>query len=717
MTVRLPDHLATNYWQRPEVCHENRLDPRAYFIPFQDEKTALGREREASSNVMLLSGNWKFHYAESPLLSPEKFWEPDFNDSKWDSISVPSHWQMKGYGNPHYTNDRMVIPVDEPRVPSENATGTYRRTFTAPSSWKNDALYLHFDGVDSAFFVWVNGTRVGYGTGSRLSSEFDISKLVTAGKNTIAVQVLRWSVGSYLEDQDMWWLSGIFRHVYLIRQSATHVWDFFVRTPFSKDGASGIIDFSAIIKNKDGKKFSGLLDVSIIDEKGNVLSGCTREIPVGLQALTQDTVSVTMQLDAPLAWTPESPNLYTLLVTLKDSEGTIQEIIPCRIGFRTVGVTEGLFRVNGVPVKIKGVNRHDFHPEKGRALDFDELKTDVLLMKRNNMNAVRTSHYPNDPRFYELCDEYGLYVMAETDLESTGFMHVGDMGRASKDPMWLPMYLDRVKRTVEREKNHPSVVFWSLGNESGFGDNHKAMANWIRSRDTSRPIHYEPDMGHEVADIVGPMYWSIDTMLKFAHTTDPMEHWGRPVVRNKPLIQCEYNHSMGNGAGAFKEYWDAFWNIDVLQGGFVWDFIDQAPKQKMPDGTWRYAYGGDYGDEPNDAEFVCNGLFFPDRTPSPACIEFRKVIEPVLIVDDDCARGKVTVVNRFDFISLDEYSCEWEFKADGDVLQKGVIDLTGIPARSSKKVVVPVKMPAKIIPGAQYWINYRVVEKKPSAWA
>jgi beta-galactosidase/evolved beta-galactosidase subunit alpha len=721
MPLRLPEHLAADYLQRFDVAHENRLDPRAYFIPYHDDRCALAGERDDSAYFQKLSGVWKFHYAASPLLAPEGFQEPAFDDGAWAEIPVPSHWQMHGYGHPHYTNDRMIIPIDEPRVPSENPTGTYRRTFDVPREWDGRAVYLHFDGVDSAFFVWVNGTRAGYSTGSRLTAEFDITSCLRAGANTIAVQVYQWSAGSYLEDQNMWWLSGIFRDVYLTAQAPVHVWDFFARAPLDAEFRNGRLSVSAALRNISANAARCALNVRLIDGAGKSVSLLMRDIAADIPAHGMRTVEMQADVLQPAHWTAEDPNLYTLLLTVDHGSASARETVACRMGFRTVEISGGLFRINGVPIKIKGVNRHDFHPDKGRAVSFDDLAADALLMKRNNMNAVRTAHYPNDPRFYDLCDRFGIFVLAETDLESCGFMHAGDIGRASKDPRWLPMYLDRVKRTVEREKNHPCVVIWSLGNESGFGDNHRAMAAWVRSRDASRPIHYEPDLGLEVADIVGPMYWPVDRIRQIAEREGSIDHWGKTLscakLAEKPLILCEYLHSMGNGAGAFREYWDAFWHYDILQGGFVWDFIDQALRQKTGDSAWRYAYGGDFGDEPNDGAFVCNGLFFPDRTPSPALVEFRACIEPVVAEAFDPKSGEIRIRNRYDFINLDHLTLAWEIKADGAVLESGIAPLTGIPARTAKTLRIPYRAPADKTGGTEYWLNLRFRLNRDLPWA
>jgi len=718
----LNEHLQLNYWQDAAAFQENRLAARSYFVPFADVSSALTADRGRSSFFALLNGSWRFHHAAAPALAPEGFFREKFDDSRWDEIPVPSNWQMQGYGRPHYTNDKYPFPFDPPHVPSENPTGTYRRWFTMPPAWKARRMYLHFDGVDSAFFVWVNGTRVGYSEGSRLTAEFDVTSLLREGKNLLAVQVYQWSDASYLENQDQWWLSGIFRDVYLTAQAPVHVYDFFVKTRLDAQYRDAVLDVSVSVKNGVAQKHGEYtLEVELLDAYGKSVLVTPVEARVPANDAAPEPVEMSIEVQSPALWTAETPTLYQLLLTLKDDRDQVVEVIPWQVGFRQVEIKSGLYLVNGVPVKIKGVNRHDVHLDTGRAVPLEAMITDVLLMKRHNVNAVRTSHYPNDPQFYDLCDRYGLYVMAETDLESGGGMHENDRSHFSLSPDYRAAYLDRAYRTVEREKNRACVVFWSLGNEAGFGDNHKAMAEWIRSRDATRPIHYEGDYGLEVADIYGPMYPSVEAVINVAKRVQCFNDWFAKLppekYADKPVILCEYAHSMGNGPGGLKEYWDAFYSYPNLQGGFIWEWIDHGLRQRLPDGRDRIAYGGDYGDEPNDANFVCDGVVFPDRTPSPGLIEYKKVLEPIVVEAVDLAAGRIRITNRYDFASLDHVLLSWSLTADGATIQSGSLPCTGIAARTSAELTIPFRMPQRPMPATEHWLDIRCTLAEATLWA
>jgi len=690
-------------WTDPTTTGRNRLPPHSDVLPYADDGTARAGARAASPWIRTLTGEWEFHLADSPAEAPERFPEPGFEPDDpgrdgdgrdWDTIPVPSNWQTEGYGTPHYTNVVYPFPLDPPNVPTENPTGCYRRAFEVPDSWDGRQVRLHFEGVDSAFHLWVNGERVGYSEGARLPAEFDVTEHVESGENTVALRVYKWTSGSYIEDQDMWWLSGVFRDVYAYAPPETHVADVDCRTDLDDEyidaefsaavevasaGLTGASSAASAVASS-ATPTDATVAVDLVDDDGvSVLDApLTREVTVTGGETTSVTVETTVE--NPDLWTAETPNCYTALVSVEGEDAepvTVAETV----GFREVEITGGQLRVNGEPITVRGVNRHDIHPEEGRAVSLATMREDVELMKRHNVNAVRTAHYPNDTRFYDLCDEYGLYVLDETDIECHGMEHRDSdrVTHVSDDPDWEATYVDRMVRMVERDKNHPSVVVWSLGNESDFGANHEAMAAETRERDPTRPIHYEPDTDLEVSDIVGPMYPPVDALEDMA-----ADH------PDAPVILCEFVHAMGNGPGNIREYWDAFESHERMQGGFVWDWVDQGLAAETDDGTEIFAYGGGFGDEPNDGNFNINGLVFPDREPSPGLREYRKVVEPVRFESIDPGSGEIAVENRFDFRSLGGLAGTWRVEADGRVLDSGSVDLPDVAPGERGTVSIPV---------------------------
>jgi len=709
--------------------------------------------------VKLLNGNWHFLFADAPSLAPTDFHQPTFDDCRWAKLPVPSSWQMHGYGRPHYTGSVYPFPIDPPRVPTENPTGCYRRTFTIPKRWQDMRITLRFEGVDSAFHVWLNGKEVGFSKGSRLPAEFDITDYVTTGRNLLAVKVYQWSDGTYLEDQDMWFLSGIFRDVSIIATPATHIQDLRIRTTFDKEYRDAKLDVRAVSLNATSTGVPAhALELHLLDKGGSLVAHQARLLRP-TPACGKQVSSFKFQVSSPSPWSAETPTLYTLLVTLKDAQGRTLEVVPQKVGFRSIQIKDGNLLVNGVAVMFKGVNRHDHHADLGKAVPFESMLEDVLLMKRHNINAVRTSHYPNDPRFYGLCDQYGLYVIDECDLEADGFGYVlPDI--PAKVPAWKLAFVDRMQRMVERDKNHPSIVMWSLGNESGYGPNHAAMADWARKADPTRPIHYERDLEGEVSDVYSVMYPHVD-VLKAAGMKKGCEDHVRfkmntPGCLDKPFICCEYCHAMGNGPGALKEYWDLFYKYRRLQGGFVWDWVDQGIRVRTrmpcsvfppsPSGLRRagsvqcsdqkpaprvhpegrtyplardeyWAYGGDFGDKPHDGTFCLNGLIFPDRTPSPGLIEYKKVLEPVKVDAVDLASGKLRLTNRYDFVSFSHLAASWQVKADGEVLDSGSFPLPETPAGKSRPLTVPFTRPARAKPGTEYWLDLEFRLPKATDWA
>ncbi len=701
-------------WGNHEVLERNRLKSRAHFFPYPDPDTAVSYQRGLSSRFQLLNGQWDFYYAPTPQEAPADFYNEDFDTSNWDRIKVPSNWQLEGYGRPHYTNIAYPIPVDPPHVPVENPTGCYRREFYIPEDWKDFRITLNFEGVDSAFHVWVNGRLAGYSQVSRMPSEFDITPLVKPGKNILAVRVYQWSDGTYLEDQDMWWLSGIFRDVYLLARPGIHIGDIFIRTDLYNEYKDAVLNADIVLTNAQDEDVRGIgLECNLINDEGQEV-GMVQLEDLDL-AKGENDIKVTMEVQDPVLWSAETPCLYSLVLILKDSRGRVLEVVPQKTGFRSVELKNGYLLVNGKAIKFKGINRHDHHPTQGRAVPYEAMLEDVLLMKRHNINAVRTSHYPNDPVFLDLCDEYGLYVIDETDLETHGFEMAGCLERLSDDPDWQEAYLDRVRRMVERDKNHPCIVMWSLGNESGFGCNHVAMYKWIKTRDQTRLVHYEGESSRHFKD-EGYELKSCDVHSTMYTSVEEMELAGRLVNMKYPHIMCEYAHAMGNGPGALKEYWETFYRYPRLQGGFVWEWIDHGILQHR-DGREYYAYGGDFGDWPNDGNFVIDGLLFPNRKPSPGLIEYKKIIEPVRVEAEDLKEGRFRITNLYDFIGLDHLKVVWSIESDGKLICSGTLPMPGIPAGESRDIAIPWDRPKQVTPGADYWFNISFVLAHDTRWA
>jgi beta-galactosidase/evolved beta-galactosidase subunit alpha len=707
-------------WENPRLVGRNRLAPRATFIAVESEDD-LVRDARLSPQFQLLNGLWKFHYVPSPLAAPEEFAQRDFDVAAWPDITVPGHWQLQGYGRPHYTNVDYPFPLDPPHVPSENPTGCYRREFAIPSAWDGRRVILHFAGVDCLFYVYVNGQAVGMSKGSRLPAEFDITDLVQPGLNVLAVKVLQWSDASYLEDQDMWWLSGIFRDVYLLALPQTAIYDYKVQTELDDRYQDAKLRLGVTLRNFGGTAETLTLKARLLDADGkNVLNR-----PLAAKATVEGGAAVTVEVagavERPHKWSAEDPYLYTLIVSSKNTEGQAVEHFTAKVGFRRCEKRGPVFLVNGVAVKLKGVNRHDFDPDCGRAVPYARLEQDVLLMKRHNINTVRTSHYPNDPRFLDLCDRYGLYVIDECDLECHGMLRAaGRYNELSDSPEWADAYVDRMNRMIYRDRNHPSIILWSLGNESGFGRNHKAMHDLAHALDPTRLTHYEGDHRQEVADVFSRMYASmqyLDNVINHRPLGEGANEPPPEKFADKPFILCEYAHAMGNGPGGLKEYWEKIYSNDRLMGGCVWEWVEHGLRTLTPDGREFFAYGGDFGDLPNDGNFVCDGLLLPDRTPTPGLIEYKKVIEPLQIEAVDLARGQVKFINRYDFLSLDHLAVNWEVTADGQVIQAGLLPTPRLAAHKSKAVTVPFVWPERPQPATEYFLTIRASLAAPATWA
>ena len=628
---------------------------------------------------VVLDGTWRFSLAPRADDATDGFEAPDFDDAGWGTIEVPGHWQLQGHGNPAYTNVRYPFPVDPPFVPDENPTGEYRCTFDLPDGWPDGAAVLRFLGVDSAFTVWLNGVELGWSTGSRLTTEFDVGPHLRTGTNVLAVRVHQWSPASYLEDQDMWWMSGVFRSVSVISRPEGAVDDVFVHADYDHTTGAGTLRVETDVP--------ALLTVPELGLDGVPAAG--PHLVPGVEP-----------------WSAEQPRLYDATITAGD------ETITVRIGFRTVAVTGGLLTVNGRRILIRGVNRHEWDPDRGRAVTAEDMLADVLLMKRHNVNAVRTSHYPPHPDFLDLCDEYGLYVIDECDYETHGFFFTDWMGNPSDDLRWRPALLDRIRRTVERDKNHPSVIMWSLGNEAGEGQNLPAMSALVHGRDPGRPVHYEGDWESGYVDVYSRMYApqaEVDEIGRHAEpiTMDPELDAHR---RGLPFILCEYGHAMGTGPGGLLEYQQLFERYPRCQGGFIWEWIDHGIRKRTDDGREFFAYGGDFGEPLHDGNFVADGLLFPDRTPSPGLVEYKAVIAPVRVTVE---RGRVTVANLQDFADTSALRFNWAYEVEGAATESGELAVPPVPAQGT--VTVPLATPAAV--ARESWLTVRAVLAQDTRWA
>ncbi|GAB4421688.1 MAG: glycoside hydrolase family 2 TIM barrel-domain containing protein [Bacteroidia bacterium] len=696
-------------WQDPQVIGRNKTRPHATLIPYPDESTALGLERGQSPWLRSLDGDWKFAFYERPGDVPAGFYATDFSDAAWDQILVPSNWQTLDYGQPIYTNIRHPFPVDPPRVPTDrNETGCYRQVFTVPASWTGKRIFLHFAGVQSACYVWVNGREVGYSEDSMTPAEFDITDHVQPGENLLAVQVLRWSDGSYLEDQDFWRLSGIYRNVTIFATPQLYMQDFHVGTDLDASLTQGVLHLNVDVQNTAAKKAKKhYLEVVLFDPARNTVF---REIVPAFEALDAGagtTVRFDWPVSNPRLWSAETPHLYTLAFQLLDKKMRPVEALRADIGFRKVEIRGGQLLVNNQPILIKGTNRHEIHPERGRTLTEEDMILDILLMKRHNINAVRTSHYPNHPTWYTLCDRYGLYLIDEANIESHDLWQRGRT--PAKDPVWRDAFISRGVAMVERDKNHPSIILWSLGNETGLGNNIRDMASAMRAIDDTRPIHYESRetyaFGMPEFDIIANMYPSTEEMIRLTEM-DP----------SRPMILCEYAHSMGNSTGNFWQYWDTIRKYPRMQGGFIWDWVDQGLLEHTADGKAYYAYGGDYGEPINDGNFCFNGVVFPDRTAQPALSEVKYVYQDVHLRWADAAQGEVEVYNEFFFRSLGGLDLHWSVETNGRVVASGSLPLPDLGPQQRTRLKLPHSLPAAA-PGQHHYLTLRVGLRESCDWA
>lgn len=708
----------TNDWENPAVVGINKLPARATSISFKSEENAKKVSKDNSERYFSLNGLWKFDWSKTIKESSPNFYEKGFDTSEWDEIKVPANWELEGYGIAIYTNSKYpFVPVNPPYVPeNDNPTGSYVKEFIVPAGWEDERVVLHFGGVSSAFYVWVNGEKVGYSEGSRLPAEFDITKYLSAGKNKLALKVFRWSDGSYLEDQDHWRLSGIHREVYLEATPHTYIQDYFVRTVLDSANQNATLEIRPKLVNETSQNLKGWnIEAQLYDENGKPVL----EKPLSIDADEiinekyphSGTVEFSLlktDIKNPKKWSAEIPNLYTLVLSLKDKNNNLIESRSSKIGFRKVEIKEGQLWVNGKSILLYGVNRHEHNERTGKVVDEKTMLKDIELLKRFNFNAVRTSHYPNDSRWYELCDKYGIYVLDEANVETHG---VG--GKLTNDLAWHTAFMQRAVGMVERDKNHPSIIGWSLGNESGLGPNHAAMAGWIKEYDPTRFVHYEgaqnknsnsPDPSF--VDVESRMYNSIPEVVALAN--DDRD--------NRPVMWCEYAHSMGNSTGNLAEFWQAIRANKRMIGGFIWDWTDQGLIKKDKDGKEFWAYGGDFGDTINSENFNINGIISPDQTPQPAAWECKKVFQPMKVSPIDLTKGIFQVKNRHNFVNLDLYQVVWKLEEDGTVLQKGKLDGLDVQAEDTKEFTIPYNLP-KFNPGKSYYVTIGFELKQNTLWA
>ncbi len=712
-------------WENEQMIAINKEPARATGLPFASVDSAveaytMKRPADAfktwrnSPFYQSLNGNWRFHWVKSPDERPVDFYRTDFDVSGWDEIPVPSNWEIQGYGTPIYSNVTYPHLREPPKIIGNvrqrftaarepNPVGSYRTTFTVPSDWAGRQAFIHFDGVASAFYLWINGQKVGYSQGSRTPAEFNITRYLRSGENILAAEVYRWCDGSYLEDQDFWRLSGIFRDVYLFSAPAVQLRDFFVLSDLDASYRDAEMTITAKIRNLSNGPARRRIRATLVDAQGHkTLLGQSEVVNVtaGQEAETQ----LNADIADPLKWTSETSNLYVVVLELLGPTSEMMEVKACHVGFREIELKDQQFLVNGVSVKLKGVNRHEHDPDRGQAVEIGSMVRDIELMKRNNINTVRTCHYPDHPLWYYLCDLYGLFIIDEANVESHGMGYGRETLAAVAS--WEKAHVDRNVRMVERDKNHPCIVIWSLGNEAGGGPNFEAAAQAIRNIDTSRPIHYE--RMNSVADIDSQMYTSVAGVIAQGRSNSP-----------KPFVLCEYAHAMGNAIGNLQEYWDAIETYPRCIGGCIWDWVDQGLRKYTgntnPDGSkeWFFAYGGDYGDQPNDNNFCCNGVVTPDRAVTAKLREVKKVYQYVGFDLGRVGRDSIAVdlKNKYFFTDLDRFELRWQLLEDGKVVAQGERPLAETQPGRSQTVTVPASRPA-LKPGAEYFLNVSLAQKE-----
>ena len=698
------------YYQDQNVNEVNKLPRHAHFIVYPDYESAL-LGGDNSIFYKSLNGKWKFHFTKKPSDRPKDFYKEDFSTVAWPTIDVPSNWQLQGYDFPNYTNIKYPFVLsgnpNPPYVPeSWNPVGSYKRTFSVDGYWFGRETILHFGGVDSAFYVWVNGNFVGYSEDSRTPSEFNITSFLNKGVNCIAVEVYRWSDGSYLEDQDMFRLSGIFRDVFIYTIPKLHVRDYKVVTDLDANYINAEINTTVYVNNYSDKyAYKGSVQLQLLDDKGSTIY-TSEDKSVSVNPGKEVSINFTKRIDNPAKWSAEEPNLYKLMLLLKNSDGLVIEAIPQDVGFREVEMRNAQLLVNGKPILFKGVNRHEHSPITGHYIDEKPMIKDIELMKQFNVNAVRTSHYPNDPKWYKLCNKYGLYVIDEADIESHGMGYDPSITLAGR-PEWQKAHLERINNMLQRDKNEPSIVIWSMGNEAGDGVNFEAGSDYIHKTDPTRPVHYEGAGENKHVDIVSEMYSKVERLEEYAKANP-----------YRPFVLCEYAHSMGNSTGNLYQYWEVIEKYPSLQGGFIWDWVDQGILKKTDDGRFFFGYGGDFEPEEvhNDDNFCMNGLVAANRVAHPGLYEVMKVYQNIGFEAVDIANGKIKIKNKFFFTNLKEFNGNWQILEDGKVIDSGEFKYPSVEPQEEKAIQINYKKPL-FKAGSEYILDISAKTTKKSLWS
>ena len=711
----IPPQNGYEEWNNnPDIFMLNRMEPHVDVVPFDHDTQALTGSKKDSASYLCLNGQWKFNLVDKPADRDRSFIDPAFDVSNWTDITVPGHWQTQGFDYPQYVNIRYPWEVDDPIAPpfapeNYNPVGSYRRVFTIPDSWKDNPVFLSFQGVESAFYCWINGDMVGYSEGSFTPAEFDITPYLKDGENTLALEVFRWCDGSWLEDQDFFRLSGIFRDVYLYVKPGVHIKDFTVMTDLDANYRHSMLYVNTLLEDYYNENSEILLSVELFNQENEVINSVicharSSDCENGFSFFVRD----------PLKWSAEEPNLYTLLIQLKKANGEHLETLRSRVGFRKFEIQGNVMLINGKRILIKGMNRHDWDAAKGRVLSEADLLEDIKLMKRCNINAVRTSHYPNAQEWYDLCDIYGIYVMDEANLETHGSWRPRQAAEEwdnvpGSKPWWTGAVIDRAKTMLGRDKNHPSVIIWSLGNESWGGDNFVKMHDYLREHDPTRPVHYEGVFhwrpSNAASDMESQMYTSPQRLEEFAlHHPD------------KPIILCEHSHGTGNSVGNLKKYCDLFDRVAYIQGGYIWDWKDKALLWKTSEGTEFYAFGGDFGDCPHDANDGCNGMLLASGIPKPQYFEVKRCYQGIRFTCVDIVKGEFKAQNRNLFKNLlGDYELVWKLEKNGEPLQTGTIALTA-PAEGYELLQIPYELPEIGMIGDEYWVTLSAVLAKDMPW-
>lgn len=691
---------AQNNWENPQILSINKEEPHVLLVPYSNFEQSNNLDYKSSEFCKSLNGVWSFNYSENPKVRPKNFYQNNFDFSNWETINVPGNWELQGFGTPYYLDEEYPFTPDPPYFKNvDNPVGSYKKTFTIPKNWKNQQVFIHFASVRSAFYLWINGIKVGYSQSSKTPAEFNITEYIKKGENIVSVEVYRWSDGCYLEGQDTWRISGIERDVFLYTKENLYIHDLELMPELDKSFNNGTLIADFTVKNQNSKSLKKtLLHIKLYDDKDNLLAEKAVSIDVNNQKEIKK--QITFNIANPILWNAENPYLYTIIACVKSSKTKSEKLISQKLGFRKIEIENKQLLVNGIPIYIKGVNRCEFNPYTGRYISREEMERDIKLMKQFNINAVRTSHYPNDPYWYDLCDKYGLYLVDEANIEAHGMQyHEKSYEGLTNDKNWEKAFIERANNLIERDKNHASVIIWSLGNEAGDGENFKTIYKFIKSKDHTRPVQYQPAWYEDHTDIVCPMYRNIDFLKNYVSEN-----------RTKPLILCEYAHAMGNSVGNLQDYWDVIEEYPILQGGFIWDWIDQTIYKQINE-TDVWGYGGDFGEEHmNDSNFCANGLLQADGGFNPHIWEVKKVYQNIKFESKDINSNSFRVINKYDFTNLNEFDFSWRLLANGIKIKEGQISNIEVKPRSSIYIDLDVNL-TDTLANAEYIITFYAKRK------